>query len=196
MLRKKKKKHTLPQVEVNIISLMDVLTTLLFFILMVTSFTKYSVLDASSMSSGEPSDDKKNVFSLKITINNKKSSVVYLGPVRGVKMVNEKALFRFLRRNGFKGNQDAGFTRKIWGKDYEKNLKRMQKYLIGIKKAFPHEFKAVLALSDKVEYQKMIDAMSKLRTLGDEEDAFVYETLVGQKEKTRILFPQVIIAEK
>ena len=74
-------------------------------------------------------------------------------------------------------------------------LLKIQDTLVMIKKGFPHEHKIVLAFSDQVEYQNMVLAMNEVQSLSENRDAFQITTLVGSKEKTRILFPSVVLAE-
>ncbi len=193
MLRKKKNKHRLPEAELNITSLMDILTTLLFFILMVMSFNKLTILNGSSIKSGVASDSEdKQVFTLKVTVNNEKYAEIYLGPIDKLKKVDERALYRHLDRR-FKGSKSNGYSKKVWAKNKAQLFERIQKEMLGIKLGFPHEHKVVIAFDDKVEYQTMIDSMSALKQYPE-----MYESknLLGQSETSNILFPQVILAEK
>ncbi len=41
----------------------------------------------------------------------------------------------------------------------------------------------------------MVFAMNEVQSLSDKKDAFQITTLVGSKEKTRVLFPSVVLAE-
>jgi biopolymer transport protein ExbD len=194
MLRKKKNKHRLPAAELNIISLMDILTTLLFFILMVMTFTKLSILGGSSLKSGVASEEDKDkqVFSLKVTIEGEKKATIFLGPINKLKMVDQRNLYRFLNRK-YKGSPTRGYRKTIWGKNSKQLFKRIQDATAGIKKGFPHENKVVVAIGDGVKYQTMIDAMAAMK---QHREAQTLVNLLGQKEKSRILFPEIILAEK
>src|SRR5665647_646934 len=92
MLRKKKNKHPLPQGEVNVTSLMDIMTTLLFFILMVLSFNKITIIDAFAPQAGAVSEDKKKVFALKVSYVESGKVDIDLGPLDELKMVDESKL--------------------------------------------------------------------------------------------------------
>ncbi|MBL7663489.1 MAG: biopolymer transporter ExbD [Bacteriovoracaceae bacterium] len=195
MLRKKKNKHPLPEVELNITSLMDILTTLLFFILMVMTFSNLSILKGTSQKSGTEMDDKKKLFALKIEIENDKKAEIFLGPLTELKMVNERDLLRFLN-NQYQGSRDSGFSKVVYGKDTKQLFDRIQDAVKGIKHAFPHENKVVIAYTDKVEYQTVIYSIQALKQLAEAKEAMELTTLVGTKEKTRVLFPEIILAEK
>ena len=193
MLLKKKKRHGRPPVEVNIVSLMDVLTTLLFFILMAMTFSNFSILDASALISGTP-EKEKNVFALKIIIKSKKHAVIQLGPIDGLKMIRKNWFERYLSKN-YSGSPQNGYFRSVKGRNITNLLSKVQQILINIKKSFPHENKVVLAFNDKIKYQNMISSMNEMRTLPKNKKAFELTNFIGRKEKTRVLFPMVVLAE-
>lgn len=197
MLRKKKKsnKHELPVVEVNVVSLMDILTTLLFFLLLVASFTKYSVVDATALPPSDSSEtDKKPTFTLEIAFTDGKSASIWLGPVQKLKMVDSNQLISYM--NGrFTGNAEKGYFKKITAKNSSQLVQRIQEVLIRIKKSFPHELKAVATFKDQVDYQELIDFVSGIRSLPNSHSGYRYEDLIGKKGLSRVLFPQVIMAE-
>lgn len=193
MLPKKKNKHPLPDGEVNVTSLMDIMTTLLFFILMVLSFNKVTIIDAFAPQSGAVSDDKKKVFTLKVTYPEKGKVEIVLGPLDELKIVDESGLISFL--NGkYKGTKSTGYRKTISSKDPEKLKHEVREALKGIKKGFPHEHQVTLALSDKVVYQDMIYMMEALKTL-PENEALDVKNLIGKHERTNVLFPQVVLVE-
>lgn len=195
--KKKRNKHSLPDEDLNITSLMDILTTLLFFILMVMSMQKFSVLESTSLTAGEESKDNKPTFTLQVTVHSEKFANIWLGPIDKLdkKMVDKKSLYSFLKRN-FEGKDKEGFSRKVEGKDLNDVINKVQTNLIAIKKGFPNEMNAVLSFRDKITYQQMIDAISGIRELGPKREGFIYRNLANQREKSKVLFPQVIIAEE
>lgn len=200
MLHKKKKnKHQLPDGDVNVTSLMDILTTLLFFILMVMSLQNFSVMESTSLLSTESdSEDNKPVFTLQITISDEKNGSIFVGPTAELekKMVDKKRFYAFMSNN-FKGDAKNGFYKNVASMDYKKLLYSIQRVLIGVKKGFPSELKAVASFTDKVSYQQMIDSLTAIRELSPEDDAVVYRLPVtNEKELTKVLFPQIIIAEE
>jgi hypothetical protein len=75
-------------------------------------------------------------------------------------------------------------------------LKQLRNTLAFIKKAFPHDTKVVLAVNDAVNYQSVVTAMVSLRSLEETEDAITVKTLIGHTEKTKVLFPEVILSEE
>lgn len=195
-MRKKKSRarHGLPPAEVNVISLMDVLTTLLFFILMVSSFSKFSIMDAVPLSMGKGSDDKKNVFALEVRIKGEKSAEIWLGPIDGLKLSQEGDFNRYLKRY-FSGSSKQGYSKKLWAKDKDKLVAEIRKYLQGIKKGFPHENRVVVSFVDQIKYQDMITTMGAVREIASNDQAFEIVNFIDKKEKTRVLFPQVVFSE-
>ncbi len=161
---------------------------------MISSFSKFSVLDAIPLASGSADGDDKKVFALEVRIKHKQKAVIWLGPLTGLQISQERKLKRFLRRN-FSGNAKNGYTKVVWGKTNKHLLKRVQRYLVGIKKGFPHEHKVVVSFVDKIKYQVMINSMGAMRSIAAEDKAFQITNLVSQKEKTRVLFPQVVFSE-
>lgn len=193
MLRKRKNKHPLPDTGVNVTSLMDIMTTLLFFILMVLTFNKLSIIDAFAPQTGAASDDTKKVFSLKVTFPQKGKVLVNLGPIEELKMVNEKEFLKFLEKN-YKGSMSTGYSKTITQKDPLKLKQQLHQALRDIKKAFPHEHRVTLALDDKVVYQDMVDVMESLKQVPSD-DPMELENLIGKRELTTVLFPQVVLVE-
>jgi len=192
--KKKKRRHGLPPEEVNIVSLLDILTTLLFFILMVMSFSNFSIMEAEALLAGNPAEKKKNIFALRVIIQNPTLATIQLGPIEGLKIPDQNSFYDYLKKN-YSGNPQVGFFKKLNAKNNTDLLLKIQDTLVMIKKGFPHEHKIVLAFSDQVEYQNMVLAMNEVQSLSENRDAFQITTLVGSKEKTRILFPSVVLAE-
>jgi len=192
--KKKKRRHGLPPEEVNIVSLLDILTTLLFFILMVMSFSNFSIMEAEALLAGNPSEQKKNIFALRVIIQNATLATIQLGAIEGLKISNQDSFYDYLKKN-YSGSPQIGFFKKLNAKNHTDLLLKIQDTLVMIKKGFPHEHKIVLAFSDQVEYQNMVLAMNEVQSLSDKRDAFQITTLVGSKEKTRILFPSVVLSE-
>jgi biopolymer transport protein ExbD len=193
MLRKRKNKHPLPDSNVNVTSLMDIMTTLLFFILMVLTFNKLTIIDAFAPQSGAASDDKKKVFTLQIAFPQEGKVEIQLGPLEELKMVNESRLLSFLDSQ-YKGSKSKGYRKTIVQKDPRKMKELLHAALIDIKKAFPHEHRVTLALSDKVVYQDMIDVMEALKQL-PQGRPMELKNLIGKTEWTTVLFPQVVLVE-
>jgi len=192
--KKKKRRHGLPPEEVNIVSLLDILTTLLFFILMVMSFSNFSIMEAEALLAGKPSEQKKNIFALRVIIQNATLATIQLGAIEGLKIFNQDSFYDYLKKN-YSGSPQVGFFKKLNAKNHTDLLLKIQDTLVMIKKGFPHEHKIVLAFSDQVEYQNMVLAMNEVQSLSDKRDAFQITSLVGSKEKTRILFPSVVLSE-
>ena len=78
---KRKEKFKLPMVEVNVISLMDILTTMLFFLLVFASFANYSIVKSSALVKGDPSETNKPTFTLEVRMLSDKSAQVWLGSI-------------------------------------------------------------------------------------------------------------------
>ena len=196
MIRKgrRKKRFPLPQGEVNVISLMDILTTMLFFLLVLASFANLSVVKTKSLVQGSPEEDPKPTFALEVKIINDKSAEIFLGPIDKLEVQNRKSMEQYLRKR-FRGNSKTGYSRTLRSGDNERLNAWLQKILVFIKKGFPFENKVVISFADSINYQDMIDTITTVRQLSDKEDAFEYVSLQGRKELSRVLFPEVIIAE-
>ncbi len=193
-LKNDRHRPSLPSEEVNITSLMDILTTLLFFILMISSFTNYSVIGGNALISGTPSTEEKKVFSLQVRVVDGTKGTIELGPIDGLNIVGRDSFSKYLNRS-FQGSGTNGFSKSISGSDNKDFLKKLKKELIVIKQAFPTENKAILAISDAVKYQDMINDLSAMRELEESDKGFELVNLVGQKEKVRFLFPEIILSE-
>lgn len=198
MLRSKRSfKQNLPNGEMNVVSLMDILTTLLFFLLISASFANLAGLDSSGFLSSQSQAirDSKPVFTLELILHGSKSATIWLGPVNELAGVIDKAaLVKFLNSE-FRGNETQGFTKTVDAKNFQDLMSRVQELLIPIKKSFPSELVAVLALTDGVTYQETVDATAALKTLDLKREGIMTTNAIGQKETTRILFPSVILSE-
>ncbi|HLE12511.1 MAG: hypothetical protein A2504_03525 [Bdellovibrionales bacterium RIFOXYD12_FULL_39_22] len=193
-LKNNRRRPEMPSEEVNITSLMDILTTLLFFILMISSFSNYSVIGGSALISGTPSTEEKKVFSLQIRVIDANKGSVELGPIEGLSIVGREQFAKYLNRF-FQGSEVNGFSKSITGKDSTEFLKKLKTELVVIKKAFPQETKAILSISDNVKYQDAINGLSALRELASDDKGVELASTSGQKETVRYLFPEVIISE-
>jgi len=194
-LRKRKIKKELPAPEINITSLMDVLTTLIFFIIMMANFNQFMVLNANPLQTGKNSEtDKKPVFTLKVAIIDDRTAKLWLGPIAQLPMVNPEQNVKYLKSR-FSGSVQTGFNRIIKEPSSEKLLSTLQDVLSYIKKAFPHETKAVVAFTDRIEYQLTIDVIAAVRSLSEDKTALEVVNLLGKKENTKVLFPEIIVAE-
>lgn len=195
LLKKRKEKHVLPTVEVNVVSLMDIITTLLFFLILIISFTNYSIVKGSALSLGRMTEEKpKPTFSLKITVRNSKSANVLIGPTSELKIVNKSSMHNYLN-SYFSGSPKRGFTKNIGNRTSDAFVKRLQRILIRLKQGFPHETKAILAFADRVEYQTTVNLVANVRSLGPDAQPFTQVNLIGQRERSKVLFPEVIISE-
>ncbi len=197
MLRKKalRNKHRLPIVEVNIVSLMDILTTLLFFLVFAANFNKFSIIEGKAFPKGTSSEeDKKPTFALDITIQGKTKARVYLSPVSKLSHQRKNSLRRHIKRY-FKGNEQLGYLSNISGRSSKDLQRKIQALLVPIKQSFPLEMKAVMTVADPIPYQNMIDLIGSIRSLGHSKRGFKTTNALGKTEKTKVLFPYVLISE-
>lgn len=189
-------KHKLPKGELNVVSLMDILTTLLFFLLLAASFTRLASLDASGFISNKSFSDqgKKPTFTLEVIINDAKSASVWLGPLTGLRVAHEGELNRYLGLQ-FHGDAASGYTRKLEANDPHALVALIQQALIPIKKSFPDELTAVVAFTDRVPYQQVVDSIAGVKSLDDQHEAVHVSTAIGTSENTKVLFPEIVISE-
>jgi len=137
MLRKKIRKHPLPDAEVNVIPLMDILTTLLFFLIIVSSMANFSILKGSGLppvSSDNAPGKKKPVFTLQVVIKSSKFALVWLGPIKGLKSTNVSVLSRHLSRK-FVGNPTSGFLIRLKARNLKSLMIKNNKTVITSKRA-------------------------------------------------------------
>lgn len=194
--RHRRGKLGLPAAEVNVVSLMDILTTLLFFLLLVSSINEFSIVRATSLppAVGDASEPKPT-FALQVTVTGPNSANVFLGAIEKLSAINAKQLEKYLISSGYTGNAKAGFLRKLKLRQANLLLPKIQKDLIEIKKSFPHEGKAVISFGGRVQYQQIIDSITAVRTLGEKQQAYELTDISGGKQSTKVLFPQVLISE-
>ena len=196
MLRKAKSRRraALPKAEVNVVSLMDILTSLLFFLILFISFQQLTVIQATALPQGaSEQDDQKPTFVLQVNFLNKKNAQIVLGPTKGLKMVEERKFVRRMR--SYRGRSQVGFLKKIRARNAKHLIQKIQKALIPIRQSFPHKNKITLAFSDQMTYQQIIDSMSGLKSLTANQKPFLQKNLLGKTEKTRVLFPEIMIME-
>jgi biopolymer transport protein ExbD len=196
-LKRRHFRMTLPAGEMNVVSFMDVLTTLLFFLLLSASFTKYAAVPAS----GTPTQlapkqaDPKPQFALELVLHSPTEATVWLGPLAGLRIVDEAKLRAHLATVGFKGTESTGWLRKVSvgsPKDMETAL---HETIVPIKKSFPTEQSAVIAMADGVKYEEMVDVIQSVRTLDKKDKGLETVDPMGNPVRSRILFPTIIISE-
>ncbi len=197
LLKKRSFKLELPQGELNIVSLMDVLTTLLFFLLVVASFTKLSVLGGAGVPSNAVSDpaDTTPRFMLEVTLKSDQSAEVWLAPTAELKMRPVTDLDSELRSAGFSGSPSRGYTQTVGGQEIHQLLARVQETLIPIKRAYPIETSSILTVADAIPYQKVVDAITALRELPEGKTTFKVQDAAGNWTQSRVLFPQTTVTE-
>ena len=53
----------------------------------------------------------------------------------------------------------------------------------------------MIASTDAITYQQMVDAVTAIRSLGPKQESFELKNIIGQRERTKILFPNLVISE-
>lgn len=193
LLRKNRKnKHRLPTSEVNVVSLLDIMTTLLFFIILIMSFSKFSVVNAFYSPAANVQENEK-IFSLEVKFINTLEAKISLGPTNKLKIIDLQSLDQYLKKN-FKGEHKKGHIRKITSANFQQLLEEIQTSLIYLKKSFPHQHQAVASFSDSITFQEMIDGLDSIRSVVPKK-SFEITNLLQKKEKTSVLFPQVHIID-
>lgn len=196
-LKKRKFKLTLPAGEINVVSLMDILTTLLFFLLIVASFSRLSFLTGSgvvSQTGSSSQEEMKPKFALQVIFNHHKSAFIWFGPYASLEVMNREELNRYLSQ-GFQGDEDNGYLKKIEAPNFQQLLVRIQESLIPLKKSFPMQLDAVMAIPDVLKYQEVIDAMGAVRGLSAKQKEFEVVDFYGTKQLTKVLFPSIVLSE-
>jgi len=184
--------------EINVVSLMDILTTLLFFLLLSVSFQQLSSLDTSGFLSNKllvDNPDKKPQFTLEVIFHSPQQASIWLGPLKGLRVMAQDDLVKMLQASYTGGDGSEGFLRKVDAKDLPELLARVQEGLIPIKRSFPEELSAVIAFTDGIKYQEMVDAVTAVRSMGPKAESFEIRNSIGQREKTKVLFPNLVISE-
>jgi len=195
-LKKSKPRKILPAPDLNITSLMDVLTTLIFFIVMMASFNNLMTIPATPLHSGKPADSSENrpTFTLKIAVLSDTVIKMFVGPTQELDVIN-RAQFDKYMRSQFTGTPQTGYNRVISTKDKSALFPKLQGVLSKIKESFPSETKAVVAFGDQVSYQTTVDALAGVRSLAPGQTAVPVKAIPGKADLTRVLFPEVIISE-
>lgn len=191
------RKIQLPNGELNITSLMDILTTLIFFIVLLAGFNRFFDIPANPLSMGSTaSTEKKATFTLEVTVERPTELKIYLGPVNGLTIADETSLRGYLRSR-FSGSESVGYSRTVANSNPAEMMNTLRQILIRIKQSFPNQFKAVVAFGGNVSYQTMIDTISTVRSystasVGPRSTASV--STVDSNQETA-LFPEVVISE-
>lgn len=191
---KRKRKFALEENEVNVVPLMDILTTMLFFLILMASSANFSTIIAISDMLSAPSNEKeKPKFDMVISVKNIKRAEVLLSDVSKLKVINKGSFQSYLGKKFRKS--PYGHRAVIFGKNPKDLVKKLQPYLVRIKQAFPHEIKATLALSDKINYQDMIHFIESTSTIPETDESFKVENLLGHVRMSKVLFPEVALQE-
>lgn len=191
---KRKKRMLIEQGEVNVVSLMDVLTTMLFFLILMASTTNFATLFSSSALAGKSSDkDNKQQFDLVVTYQSSRVATIYLGPFNELKAININDFTKYINRY-YRKRGAIGYAKKIFSKSEEDLKEKITTELKRIKQAFPHEEKLTLAVGNKIKYQEMIHMLHQMMMTKDN-DYFETTNLIGQTRLVRTLFPNVTIQE-
>jgi biopolymer transport protein ExbD len=197
LLKKRAFKLHLPQGEMNVVSLMDILTTLLFFLLTMAAFTRLGGLEGQGLLNNyltAESTDKKPVFTLQVVFHTPQKASIWLGPIADLRPNSPEELSKSLRST-WQGDEARGFMKDVQAVDWATLLASVQKELLPVKRGFPSELGAVAAFTDAMSSQQMIDAMASLRSLPEKEAPIDVINAVGQPERTRVLFPALILSE-
>lgn len=190
---KRKRNVLIEQGEVNVVPLMDVLTTMLFFLILMASSANFTALLGKSDEVGAESTDKKQRFDLVIALESNRKAKIYFGNFYQLKMV-ESASFKKHMKRYFKHQGPTGHQKVIYAKNHEQLLEKIQTQLIRIKQAFPHEQKISFAVGNNIEYQKMIASMDSLTAVPSDK-SFRLENFIGQVRTARVLFPEISLQE-
>lgn len=125
--------------ELNIIPFIDLLSVLIIFLLFTSVWSQLSMIELGNSIYGKQTDkdtykiQKKNKSSLSLSI------------------LKKGYLLRFSGKNVF-----------VYKKNKKYDNKRLTKLLKVYKKRFPKHISVALSMSDKLEYQFLIDAMDTL----------------------------------
>ncbi|MBF0312671.1 MAG: biopolymer transporter ExbD [Oligoflexia bacterium] len=183
-MKRFKRKALFPLTEVNVVSLMDIMTTLLFFLILMASWTHFSSMKSKAAASAT-SNNEKHKFSLAVVLVDRKNIEVHLGKIDKLEVTNTEALANYLAQN-FSGNAKAGYKQKITSastsqseeEQWKEMLKKLHASIKAIKSSFPTEDGASLVIANNIIYQDIISAME-----------------VISSEKTLALFPDITLQE-
>lgn len=191
---KKRRKHRLPIMEVNIVTMMDMITTLLFFLILM-GFSHYFILPANPLKASDRAKElDKPIFTLSVTAKAQKEVLILLGPIKGLGAQYLNELNQFLNKE-FQGDEDIGFLKILKENEWGLYKNKIREILKIIKRSFPNEKQVVVAFADKIKYQQMIDLISWVR--GEEVKLkqslrIIMEENMGNKTD---LFPEIILSE-
>ncbi len=179
---KKKKKFVLPESEVNVVPLMDILTTMLFFLILMASTANFTIIKGSSTASGSSTTtaEEKPRFDLGILYKSPKRIEVFLGKTKGLEIADEKGFNNFRKKNLY-AFQNIGHRKVLTGTP-ETIFQKTQELIQGLKVYFPAEKKVTLALGDKIVYESIVQLMDKISKAQDPK---------GEIE----LFPEIVLQE-
>ncbi len=188
-----KKRVLIEQGEVNVVSLMDVLTTMLFFLILMASATNFATISSESALVGKDSEDKKQRFDLVVSYSSTRRATILLGKFNELKAIDKDDFTKYVRRN-YRSRSAIGFKKNLYAKSDEQLRDKIESELKRIKIAFPHETRVTLAVGNNIKYQQMIDMMQQLATTGENE-YFKSTNLIGQTRLIKTLFPDVTLQE-
>ncbi len=189
-MSKKKKRFLLEQTEVNVVPLMDILTTMLFFLILMASTANYATLfGIGNEGSGEQTDQVK--FDLAIALHSDKKATIHLTDPAFLKPINQQELSQALGKRYSNSGQKI-LSRDFSAKSEAELLKKIQDDLLLIKKSFPMENRITLAIADGVKYQTMLSFMDAA-TQTDENNIFKLKDLIGRTRDNRQLFPEIAL---
>ena len=191
-----KKRFQLPVNDVNVVPLMDILTTMLFFLVLMASISDYSVLSADAeLNNTASQEEQKPRFELAMWVKNSTTIELHLSAIAKLKVIEKENLIKTLSTRHFSGNENGGYKKIFVNKDHQKLNNDLQQDLILIKKSFPHELRVTLVVEDNIKFQNIIDFMSTVTETNSENGEFEMENFLGKREKTRVLFPEVALRE-
>lgn len=189
MTKKKNKKIILEQSDVNVVPLMDILTTMLFFLILMASTANFSTLFATG-EEGSGTQKEEVKFDLAIALHNNKKATIHLTDPKYLKPLPGDLVSTSRRR--YKDSGNKVISREVRGKSPEELVQQLQKELTSIKRSFPLEENLTLAVDDKINYQDMINVMDGI-TLLPVENEFNLTDQIGRTTKNRVLFPKIAL---
>ncbi len=122
--------------EINLVSMIDMFTILVFFLLVHGGFVRLAILELNLPTSQSVADDKPPEFQLEITVRGS-----------GIEV----------------GDRSTGLLSRIdkTGDDY--HLEQLAEYLAGVKTQFPDKADATVLLEPDVSYELLVAVMDKVR---------------------------------
>lgn len=190
MKKKKSRKLLLEQSEVNVVPLMDILTTMLFFLILMASAANYATLFANGEEgSGAQTNEVK--FDLAIALHTSKKATIHLTDPSYLKPMND-GIMNKANRSKYRSSGNKVISREVQAKGPKELLYAIQSELTAIKKAFPLEDKLTLAVADNINYQEMLNTMDAITQLPDGKE-FSLTDPIGRTRKNRVLFPQIAL---